>query len=182
MIRRLVAAAAALSLFATSAFAGDLDRLAHDLERVFGKGSVAVSRGPSRSVPSHGLPAIVAEMNRQRAAHGLAPLRVNDDLNLAAGDRIADMFDQRYFAHVAPDGTQPFIWVSRRGYPYRAVGENLAVGYGTAQKVVRGWMESPGHRANILGRSYDEVGIAIANGAPVRGYGGPTIVAIYASR
>ena len=153
------------------------------------KGRVEVSR---RSVPAptsapaaarqRGAHELVDEMNRERAAHGLGPLRLNDDLTLAAQDRIADMFDQRYFAHVAPDGTQPFTWVSRRGYRYRAVGENLAVGYPTAARVVRGWMESPGHRANILQRNFEEIGIAVANGAPVRGYGGPTIVAIYASR
>ena len=79
---------------------------------------------------------------------------------------------------MAPDGTQPWVWVSRRGYRYRTVGENLAVGYGTADRVVRGWMNSPGHRANILQHGFDEVGIAIADGAPLRGYAGPTVVAI----
>ena len=182
MNRRFTAATAALLLFiASGALAGDLDALARDLERVLGKGRVEVSR---RTIPARqsGTHELVEEMNRERAAYGLEPLRLNENLSQAAQDRIVDMFDQRYFAHVAPDGTQPFTWVARRGYRYRAVGENLAVGYPTAARVVRGWMESPGHRANILQRNFDEIGIAVANGAPVRGYAGPTIVAIYGSR
>jgi uncharacterized protein YkwD len=166
-------------LAAATAFGSDIDRLAADLERALGKGTVEVHRKAPVSTPSD---AIVAAMNRERAAYGLPPLRLNSKLSLAAQDRITDMFDQRYFAHVAPDGTQPFVWLARHGYAYRTAGENLAVGYGTAGRVVGGWMNSPGHRANILGSGFDEVGVAIASGAPLRGYAGPTIVAIYASR
>jgi uncharacterized protein YkwD len=117
-------------------------------------------------------------MNRERAARGLGPLRLNPTLSDAAGDRIDDMFAKRYFDHVSPDGVQPFVWATRRGYRYRLIGENLAVGFrGTS--VVDGWMRSPGHRENILQRGFDEVGIAIADGAPQRGYKGPTVVAMY---
>jgi uncharacterized protein YkwD len=122
--------------------------------------------------------AIVAAMNRERTSRGLRPLRLNDRLSLAATDRIDDMFAKNYFAHVSPDGLQPFVWAQLRGYRYRLIGENLAVGYrGTT--VVEGWMRSPGHRENILQRGFDEVGIAIADGAPRRGYRGPTVVAMY---
>ncbi|HEX6178213.1 MAG TPA: CAP domain-containing protein [Thermoanaerobaculia bacterium] len=182
--------AAVLALASTTAIAGDLDALARDLERVLGPGSVTVQRrttttasAPARRTRAAvSAQALVDAMNRQRAAYGLGPLRLNDSLSLAATDRVADMFEQRYFDHVAPDGTQPFVWMQRRGYDYRTAGENLAVGYTTADRVVSGWMNSPGHRANILGRSFDEIGIAVANGAPLRGYGGPTVVALYASR
>ncbi|MFL6248040.1 MAG: CAP domain-containing protein [Thermoanaerobaculia bacterium] len=122
--------------------------------------------------------AIVAAMNRERTARGLRPLRLNTRLSLAATDRIDDMFAKNYFAHVSPDGLQPFVWARARGYRYRLIGENLAVGYrGTT--VVDGWMRSPAHRDNILQRGFDEVGIAIADGAPRRGYRGPTVVAMY---
>ena len=172
-------------LAAATASGSDIDRLAADLERALGKGSVEVHRDRrdvrDRAI-AHPVTAIVDAMNRERAGYGLPPLRLNERLSLAAQDRITDMFDQRYFAHVAPDGTQPFVWLARHGYSYRRAGENLAVGYGTAGRVVGGWMSSPGHRANILGSGFDEVGIAIAPGAPLRGYAGPTIVAIYASR
>lgn len=185
MRKRLLAAA--LAFVSTTALAADLDALARDLERVLGRGSVTVQRrasgAPTRSDrEAVSARALVDAMNRQRAAYGLGPLRLNESLSLAATDRVADMFEQRYFAHVAPDGTQPFVWIHRRGYHYRTAGENLAVGYTTADRVVGGWMRSPGHRANILGRSFEEIGIAVANGAPLRGYGGPTVVALYASR
>ena len=124
---------------------------------------------------------LVDAMNRERAAHGLAPLRLNARLSLAAEDRIDDMFAKRYFAHVSPDGIDPFEWVLQRGYRYRLIGENLAVGY-RGRAVVDGWMHSPGHRENILQRGFDEVGIAIADGSPRRGYRGPTVVAIYGRR
>lgn len=179
----------------------DLERLAADLERALGRGSVTIERGPSRKpvarpasrvretrpadVQTTGnveanLDAIIDAMNRERIAKGLNPLRLNDTLSAAAGDRVDDMLDKRYFDHVSPDGMQPFVWAKRRGYDYRAIGENLAVGYrGTA--VVNGWMSSPGHRANILGSAFDEVGIAISDRAPIRGYAGPTVVALYAA-
>ena len=128
------------------------------------------------------VPHIVAAMNRERAAYGLSPLRLNRQLSLAANDRVGDMFAKRYFDHVAPDGTQPFEWVGKRGYAYRTIGENLATGFRSADAIVGGWMRSPGHRANILGRHFDEVGVAVADGSPIRGYGGPLVVAMYGSR
>ncbi|HWW62290.1 MAG TPA: CAP domain-containing protein, partial [Thermoanaerobaculia bacterium] len=76
----------------------------------------------------------------------------------------------------------PFTWVDRRGYDYRVIGENLAVGYRTSGTIVDGWMHSPGHRANILGSSFDEVGIAFADGSPVRGYRAPLVVVLYGAR
>ena len=185
MNKRLSAAvvAAALVFSSASASGADLGALARDLERVLGRGSVEVrGRQTPRRTDVVTDVALVDAMNRQRAAHGLEPLRLNTRLSLAANDRVEHMFEQRYFDHVAPDGTQPFIWISRRGYDYRMAGENLAVGYTTADRVVSGWIRSPGHRANLLGRGFEEIGVAVAPGAPLRGFGGPTIVALYASR
>lgn len=198
-LQRLIASVVAfalvlpLSAFAENRSRGrtDLERLAAELEARLGKGSVRIERArpaqPAPTVmrrsaaPGHAQDAILAAMNRERAAFGLGPLRINEQLSLAAGDRIGDMFSKRYFAHVAPDGLQPFTWARQRGYRFRMIGENLAVGFrGTS--VVDGWMRSPGHRENILQRGFDEVGIAIADGAPQRGYRGPTVVAMYGSR
>lgn len=181
--QRLTAVALALSLaLGPSTFAEnrtsrrtDLRQLEADLERVFGKRDrtvVAVDSAPE---------AILDAMNRERAARGLAPLRMNAALSRAAEDRIHDMFDKRYFAHVSPDGIDPFTWAIRQGYRYRMIGENLAAGY-RGTRVVDGWMNSPGHRANILERRFDEVGIAIAEGSPRRGTKGPTVVAMYGRR
>ena len=178
-----------LSLFAETRASRrtDMESLAADLARVLGGNRVEVGgrtvASPSPSPSSSPIEdAVIAQMNRERAAHGLQPLRVNARLALAAEDRIHDLFAKRYFDHVSPDGMQPFVWAQRRGYDYSVIGENLAAGYPTATRVVDGWMHSPGHRANILGRDFDDVGVAVANGSPVGGYGGPTYVALYGSR
>jgi uncharacterized protein YkwD len=124
--------------------------------------------------------AILEAMNRQREQRGLAPLRLDWRLNAAANDRIRDMFDKHYFDHVSPDGTQPFVWVKYRSYRYATVGENLAEGYRSAGGVVNGWMNSPGHRRNLLGQSFDDAGVAIVRGSPTGRTNGYTVVALYA--
>jgi len=156
--------------------------LAADLERALGGNRVEVSGRQAPQASSSIEEAVIAQMNRERAAFGLRPLRVNAQLALAAEDRIHDLFAKHYFNHVSPDGMQPFVWARRRGYDYSVIGENLATGYPTATRVVDGWMHSPGHRANILGRSFDEVGVAVADGSPVGEYGGPTYVVLYGAR
>ena len=157
----------------------DLRQLADDLSRALGDGHVEIEGAEHTSNAFDD--AIVAAMNRERAAHGLRPLRLNDQLTLAAEDRTRDMLAKHYFDHVSPDGISPFKWAERRGYDYREIGENLAVGYETAAAVVDGWMHSPGHRANILRADYSDVGIAVAE-SPVRGYGAPLVVALYGTR
>jgi uncharacterized protein YkwD len=188
--QRLTSSLVLLALLATpSAFAEkrsrgrtDLERLAAELEARLGRGSVVVERrAPSSNAAPTAQNAILAAMNRERATRGLGPLRINEQLSRAAGDRVKDMFAKRYFAHVAPDGLEPFVWAEQRGYRYRIIGENLALGFrGTA--VVDGWMRSAGHRENILQRKFDEVGIAVADGTPQRGYRGPLVVAMYGAR
>lgn len=108
----------------------DMRQLARDLERALGKGHATNAELDAES--------LVAAMNRERAARGLGPLRLNARLSQAAGDRVNDMFAKHYFDHVAPDGLDPFTWVDRRGYDYRLVGENLAVGYRTSATIVDG--------------------------------------------
>lgn len=183
----LIAAALAfpMSAFAENRSNGrtDLERLAEDLARVFGRDKVVVERSTPRRTPSTSAvsaEAIVAATNRQRAAYGLKPLRLNQRLSLAAENRVDDMLAKRYFDHVSPDGVEPFVWATRNGYKYRLIGENLALGYRGADRVVTGWMNSPGHRENILTAEFDEVGIAMSDSSPSRGYRGPLVVAMYA--
>jgi uncharacterized protein YkwD len=123
--------------------------------------------------------AVLVEMNRERRRRGLPALFMSRSLNAAAEDRLRDMFEQRYFAHDAPDGTSPFVSLRRRGYRFLSAGENLASGQGSAAQVVEQWMRSPGHRANILGR-FEDAGIAIALGSPTGRGIGYTFVALYA--
>jgi uncharacterized protein YkwD len=175
-----------LSLFAESRSRGrtDLEQLAADLERALGKGSVAVTAAPPATVPASSTFAesVVAAMNRERAARGLVPLQLEPILSLAAEDRVEDMLAKRYFEHVSPDGVSPFSWVQARGYRYRLIGENLALGYRGSESVVTGWMNSRGHRENILKSGFNEVGIAVADTSPRRGYRGPLVVALYGRR
>lgn len=167
----------------------DLERLAAELEARLGRGSVAVERRgepvdptPTAASRSSYAESIVAAMNRERAARGLGPLTLESRLSLAAQDRVDDMLSKRYFDHVSPDGVNPFTWVRKRGYRYDLIGENLALGYRSSQSVVSGWMNSPGHRANILKDGFDEVGIAFSDTSPMRGYGAPLVVALYGRR
>ena len=177
-----------LAFVAAPLAAGDLRQLAQDLERALGRGKVEVREPVSAPQRRSGVPvrlsaeSLLDAMNRERASRGLSPLRLNPQLSLAAEDRIDDMFAKRYFDHVAPDGMQPFVWATKRGYDYRTIGENLAVGYRSSAMTVDGWMHSDGHRRNILGPRFDEIGIAIALDSPTRRYAGPTVVALYASR
>jgi uncharacterized protein YkwD len=136
----------------------------------------------TRPVRGMSAEALVAAMNRERAAAGLAPLHLNAKLTAAADDRMHDMFAKHYFDHVSPDGIDPFSWADRRGYAYSEIGENLAVGYRTAGDVVDGWMHSEHHRENVLGRDYDEIGISIADGSPTGKFHAPTVVALYGKR
>src|SRR5688500_8033170 len=103
---------------------------------------------------------VVAEMNARRAATGLPPLREDVRLTEAAEDRMRDMEEQGYWAHTSPDGRSPFEWLRPRGYEFAYAGENLASGFETSEVLVDGWMESKGHRDNILSPLYSECGVA----------------------
>jgi uncharacterized protein YkwD len=122
--------------------------------------------------------ALLDLMNSQREKRGLPPLRPSRKLNAAAEARLGDMFEQRYFGHVAPDGTQPSVFVRRHGYDYTRIGENLATGQRSAREVVDHWMRSRGHRATLLGK-FEDAGIAIAEGSPTGRARGYTVVALY---
>lgn len=103
--------------------------------------------------------------NSFRGKEGLEPLELNNMLSQAAERKLSDMFDREYFAHVSPLGVKPADLVSNAGYDYLFCGENLAMGNfrGDEELVVK-WMESPGHRHNILNRHYTEIGIAAGRG------------------
>lgn len=169
----------------------DMVRLASDLEVAFGADNIVITSA-SRPAPmletrtatpvSTDDVALIEAMNRERTSRGLSPLHVNQVLCAAAADRVRDMFAKHYFNHVSPDGIDPFTWAIRRGYDYRNLGENLAIGYRRAADVVDGWMHSPGHRRNLLGTKYDEVGVAIAHGSPTSRFAGPLVVAIYGAQ
>ena len=124
---------------------------------------------------------VVAEMNVRRAALGLTPLREDLRLDQAAGDRVSDMEDNEYWAHVSPDGREPFQWLRPRGYEFQYAGENLAAGFETAEVLVDAWMESKGHRANILSPLYSDCGVAVIEGSTIGRATGKSVVVLFAT-
>jgi uncharacterized protein YkwD len=117
-------------------------------------------------------------LNRVRARHGLPPLRLNAKLARAARRHSRDMVRHRYFAHDSRDGRSPFERMRATHYVPRNrswwLGENIAWGGGALGEpaaIVRAWMHSPPHRANILSRRFRDIGIGIAPGAPTGGRG-----------
>ena len=123
---------------------------------------------------------VIAGMNARRALAGLPPLREDTRLSQAAEDRMHDMEDQGYWAHVSPDGRSPFECLRPRGYQFNFAGENLACGFETTEVLMEGWMESKGHRENILSSNYEECGVAIIDGATTGRATGRSIVVIFA--
>jgi len=107
---------------------------------------------------------LVASTNSERAAHGLNALKVNDQLSQAAAAKAAYMFKYNFWAHVAPDGTTPWYFITTAGYDYRYAGENLARDFGDSAAVVAAWMNSPSHRENMLNPNYTDIGFAAVNG------------------
>lgn len=118
---------------------------------------------------------LLSGTNAARASQGLAALTLNSQLNNSAQMKAEDMASKDYWAHVAPDGTQPWYFFDQAGYVYIRAGENLAYGFSTSQGAVDGWMNSPSHRANVLGDYYD-VGFGIVNAPNYQSSGPQTIV------
>lgn len=108
---------------------------------------------------------VIAETNKHRATEGLAPLSMNTRLNASAKAKLDDLFARQYFAHSAPTGEGPSDLIQEAGYEYITVAENLALGnYATDAVLVQAWMDSPGHRANIMNGSFEEIGVAVGQG------------------
>lgn len=102
---------------------------------------------------------VIKLTNIERANAGLQPLKPNSQLADAAQDHSEDMAKDDFFSHTGVDGSNVASRVQDSGYQYSTVGENIAAGQKTAAEVVEGWMNSPGHRANILNANYTEIGI-----------------------
>ena len=108
----------------------------------------------------------VAELvNAERAKYGLKPLTLSKTLSDGARMKSKDMHDNRYFSHTSPTYGSPFDMMRSLGITYRTAGENIAKGFASPEAVVKAWMNSKGHRANILSTSYTEIGVGyIADG------------------
>ncbi len=108
---------------------------------------------------------IVQSTNDHRESNGLIPLRLNAKLSKAAEAKVNDMFAKQYFEHESPDGKSPADIIRAQSYEYIIVGENLALGnFKDDQVLVQAWMDSPGHRANILNGKFHEIGVYARKG------------------
>lgn len=107
---------------------------------------------------------VIRLVNEIRAENGLKALTYDWELARVARFKSQDMKDNRYFAHNSPVYGSPFQMIRNFGISFRSAGENIARGYATPQAVVNGWMNSSGHRANILNPSYTHIGVGYVAG------------------
>lgn len=142
--------------------------------------SLPITRGILAFATSMSRGELLAATNSARAANGVGALAENAQLNNSAQAKAQHMVDNNYWAHTAPDGTQPWYFFTNAGYNYQAAGENLAYGFPNAQEVVNGWMASASHRANMLRADYVDVGFGFVNGSSYQGGQYTVVVGHYA--
>ena len=109
-------------------------------------------------------------VNIERAKNGLPALTYNWELARVARYKSQDMINKHYFNHNSPTYGSPFDMIRAFGIRFTAAGENIAYGQRTAQEVMNSWMNSPGHRANILSRNYTQIGVGYAKDSNGRIY------------
>lgn len=114
---------------------------------------------------------VVDLTNQERTKAGLKPLKSdNATLSKMARDKSTDMRDKNYFDHQSPTYGSPFDMMKKYGISFKAAGENIAAGQKTPEEVVQGWMNSPGHRANILNASFTTIGVGYVSGGSYGSY------------
>ncbi|MES2915011.1 MAG: CAP domain-containing protein [Pseudomonadota bacterium] len=127
-------------------------------------GGSPAGAGPAESV--------LTAINAARAKAGCGPLRINPKLVAAAKAHARAMAEQNFFAHSGKDGSRFSARIARQGYSYRSAAENIAAGQETAGEVVTSWLQSAGHRRNILDCGKSETGIAVVYQADDRPFQG----------
>jgi uncharacterized YkwD family protein/spore coat assembly protein SafA len=124
--------------------------------------------GQSLNIPSNHYQSIEQQVvnlvNAERAKAGLKPLKADWELARVARFKSEDMRDNRYFDHNSPIYGTPFQMMKSFGINYRSAGENIAAGQTTAESVMKSWMNSPGHKKNILSPSFTHIGVGYAKG------------------
>ena len=102
--------------------------------------------------------------NDSRAQNNIVPLVRNIKLDGAADLKASDMIAKGYFAHNSPEGLTPWYFIQKAGYNFNLAGENLAINYTDSKSVQGAWLDSPGHRANLMNSRFEEVGMAVQAG------------------
>ncbi|NDU71672.1 stress protein [Actinomadura sp. DSM 109109] len=113
---------------------------------------------------------VVSLTNGHRSAHGLRPLAGDPFLTAAAQAYSEDMVARRFYSHTSPEGTQPWDRARAAGATHLGIGENIACGQRSPAEVVQGWMDSPGHRANILKPDFTHIGVGFHGGGKAGTY------------
>ena len=132
-------------------------------------GPVATQCAPAPAPAPLAAPSAVQQVvdltNARRAEHGLGALAVDGLLNNAAQGHSNDQAAADKMSHTGTDGSNPGDRIARAGYGFSAWGENVAAGYPDAASAMNGWMNSPGHRANILNGNFTQIGVGLASAA-----------------
>ncbi|HHW67185.1 MAG: hypothetical protein PWP07_1684 [Epulopiscium sp.] len=105
---------------------------------------------------------VIRLVNAERAKQGLPALKANWELSRVARMKSQDMINKNYFSHQSPTYGSPFNMMENFGIKFSSAGENIAKGQQSASAVMNAWMNSPGHRSNILSASYTEIGVGLA--------------------
>ena len=142
-----------------------------------GEGAISLEGAAGLESPAQGAPSgcaasdanaaqfateVLALVNQERAANGLGAVTLNAQLTQAAQGHSFDMGCNFFLSHTGSDGSDPGARIDATGYYWLTWGENVAAGYSTPAAAMNGWMNSPGHRANILDGSFTEMGIGYA--------------------
>lgn len=108
---------------------------------------------------------VIQLVNQERAKNGLSPLKYDWELARVAEHKSEDMHNIGYFDHTSPTYGSPFVMMTSYGIKYQTAGENIAKGQTTAEQVMNAWMNSSGHRANILNSNFTHIGVGyVADG------------------
>ncbi|MFC9317107.1 sigma-70 family RNA polymerase sigma factor [Streptomyces nigra] len=128
------------------------------------RASRKAASAPQQEAPSGTVGQVVALVNKERAAAGCGPLAEDSLLDKSAQTHSADMAARDFFDHTNPDGADPGQRITAAGYRWSTYGENIAMGQQTPEAVMESWMNSPGHRANILNCSFKDIGVGVHEG------------------
>jgi len=107
---------------------------------------------------------IITLTNEVRQQYGLPLVQEDPLLDKAAEEKAQDMLKNKYFGHFSPTNVSPWYWIDRAGYNYYYAGENLAMNFLDSEEVIKGWLNSPSHKENLLNKDYKDMGIAVVSG------------------
>ncbi len=121
-------------------------------------------------------PAIFNKTNELRKSAGLSPLQINPQLTTAAQEKANDMAVRNYWSPISPNGQTPWQIIKTTGFQFQTAGENLAYGFSSSSQLFGAWVSSAGHKANMINKSFNNVGFGIAKTPDFQGQGPQTIV------